>query len=71
MKGEESERNSTAILQESCEREKEKDKDHQGTPNRRLTLHWLQHNFYVICHTQMQTKVTLFSPVYSSHRLQK
>ena len=36
-----------------------------------LTLHWPQHNIYVNCHTQLQTKVMLFFPVHSSHRLQK
>ena len=36
-----------------------------------LTLHWPQHNIYVNRHPQLQTKVTLFFPVHSSHRLQK
>ena len=39
--------------------------------SRILTLHWPQHNIYVNRHTQLQTKVTLFFPVHSSHRLQK
>ena len=36
-----------------------------------LTLHGPQHNIYVNCHTQLQTKVMLFFPVHSSCRLQK